>query len=72
MKVTEIFNKGNLKKRVVVYEERSLRSGDTHYRLDVYQIGKRGGEILKEQIQFSNKVASLRFAKIILNHEGVN
>lgn len=71
MKVTEIFNKGNLKKRVVVYEERYVRTGDTRYRVDVYQIGKRGYETLKEQMSFNNKVASLRCAKIILNHEGV-
>ena len=70
MKVTEIFNKGNLKKRVVVYEERYLRTGDTHYRVDVIQIGKRGRETLKEQIPFNNKVASLTCAKIILNREG--
>ena len=71
MKVTEIFNKGNLKKRVVVYEEQ-YKPNDLRYRVDVYQIGKRGNETLKEQIPFHNKVASLTCAKIILNREGEN
>lgn len=70
MKVKEIFNKGNLKKRVIVYEEKYLRNGELHYRVDVYQIGKRGRETLKEQIPFNNKGASLTCAKIILNREG--
>lgn len=71
MKVIEIFNKGNLKKRVIVYEEQ-YKPNDVRYRVDVYQIGKRGNETLKEQIPFNYKVTSIACAKIILNREGEN
>lgn len=70
MKVKEIFNKGCLKKRVIVYEETFLRNNESSYRVDVYQLGKRGHETLKEQIPFNNKEASLACAKMILNREG--
>lgn len=59
MKVVEIFNKGCLKKRVIVYAEEGLK--DTRYRVDVFV----GREIV-EQIMFRNKEASLLCAKSIL------
>ena len=67
MKIISIFNQFSKTKRVLVYEER-YKPNDYRYRVDVYNINRRG-ETLTEQIPFKSKGASLAMARIILNRE---
>ena len=65
MKISEIQNRVNKNRRVVIYEELYTRSGDIRYRVDTYE-EKRGVEKIVEQMPFKNRGAAETYAKFKL------
>ena len=65
MKISEIQNRVNKNRRVVIYEELYTRSGDIRYRVDTYE-EKRGIVKIVEQMPFRNKNAAETYAKFKL------
>lgn len=65
MKISEIQNRVNKNRRIVIYEEKYTKSGDVRYRVDSF-IEKRGVEKLIEQMPFKNRGAAETYAKFKL------
>ena len=65
MKISEIQNRVNKNRRVVIYEELYTRSGDIRYRVDTYE-EKRGIVKIVEQMPFKNRGAAETYAKFKL------